>query len=1055
MLPAAATDLRSLVEQYVYPIVVCDEDGGVRFCNVPAQTLFGGVDLVGRSLPPEWMDKEKIEIDIDEVPTTFRMLWAEIMWEGNPAWYLLTYPAEGGDSDELKSRLEQSIEMAAVEAEKRQQVESDRERLEAKLRDLHQRSVSKLEAARNALEAEKSERQSLFERLSKLKDETDDLRTQLDEKKIQLEEAGHRSGEIFESLQAELSTKQSAILNAEEKAERYRRVYEELDVEMTRSQEQSALLTAKLRTAESRLDRAQRLLDGGSLEVISALGSGTDEGEMQTLREKVTELESELRRARLESPASAVPAEDPQAQATIASLEAECETLRREMGQLQLALEHGQNTGGAASSVQEVGDEVELRRKLDDTLAVVAELRLHKEQELCEARSALSKLQDLYGAMSSVAAADGHESVTVAEVASPATSQELLEARHRILELENALSAAGDQIIALTSESVDGSGERALREQAATLMARVEELEDLLLEARQEAAQQPETQNAGSEHQEALHEANQRVAELEGELVLALAGARQNGSAEGGLSQDTSQWQERITELESQLERAQSEASPEELIYARNRISELELMVSQGGGSLGASDPERQRLESELAQAQNQLNEMARELRRTMDGDRETKKLAYADQLTGLPNYNLTGQYLQVCFERSGRGEGALALIVIDLDNFRRVNDALGSKSGDELLRQVGARLQRTVTEKDTAIARRGEDEFMVVAFLEGATVDGEALSARVRGIAHNLLSELIKPFEIVDQRVQITASMGVALYPGPAVDREALLEQAEHAMYRAKESGRARVSFYTQEIHQNRDRKIRVERELRQAVADNQFTLLYQPILEIPSGKVVGLEALLRWSHPQRGLLEPAEFLAVAEEIGVILPLSDQILSEALTVAKQKFMKRRFMSLNLSHRQLVDASFPARFMKHLERAQVRPNEVMVEVSEKTTRMDPERSRNTLAALAQWGVGIALDDFGSGSSELSLFKEFPVKLVKVDGLLVHKLPGDREAVKLCLAIARMAAAMEIPVLAEGVESRDQLEMVSSFGCQYAQGMFLREPMNVNQLVQIL
>ena len=1052
MLPAAATDLRSLVEQYVYPIVVCDEDGGVRFCNVPAQTLFGGVDLVGRSLPPEWMDKEKIEIDIDEVPTTFRMLWAEIMWEGNPAWYLLTYPAEGGDSDELKSRLEQSIEMAAVEAEKRQQVESDRERLEAKLRDLHQRSVSKLEAARNALEAEKSERQSLFERLSKLKDETDDLRTQLDEKKAQLEEAGHRSSEAFESLQAELSTKQAAISNAEEKAERYRRVYEELDVEMTRSQEQSALLTARLRTAESRLDRAQRLLDGGSLEAISALGSGADEGEMQALREKVTELESELRRAKLEPPAPTVPAEDPQAQATIASLEAECETLRHEMGQLQLAFEQAQNTGGVAAPVQETGDEVELRRKLDDTLAVVAELRLHKEQELWEARSALGKLQDLYGAVSSAATANGHEPVTVAEVGSSASSQELREARHRIFELENALSAAGDQIIALTSES----GDSALGEQAARLTARVEELEDLLLEARQEAAQQVETQNAGNEHEEALHEANQRVGELEGELALALAGAQSAvEGAEGGLSLDTSQWQERIAELESQLERAQSEASPEELIYARNRISELELMVSQGGGSLGARDPERQRLESELAQAQNQLNEMARELRRTMDGDRETKKLAYADQLTGLPNYNLTGQYLQVCFERSGRGEGALALILIDLDNFRRVNDALGSKSGDELLRQVGARLQRTVTEKDTAIARRGEDEFMVVAFLEGATVDGEALSARVRGIAHNLLSELIKPFEIVDQRVQITASMGVALYPGPAVDREALLEQAEHAMYRAKESGRARVSFYTQEIHQNRDRKIRVERELRQAVADNQFTLLYQPIVEIPSGKVVGLEALLRWSHPQRGLLEPAEFLAVAEEIGVILPLSDHILTEALTVAKQKFMKRRFMSLNLSHRQLVDASFPARFMKQLERAQVKPNEVMVEVSEKTTRMDPERSRNTLAALAQWGVGIALDDFGSGSSELSLFKEFPVKLVKIDGLLVHKLPGDREAAKLCFAIARMAAAMEIPVLAEGVESREQLEMVSSFGCQYAQGMFLREPMNVNQLVQIL
>ncbi len=985
MLPAAATDLRSLVEQYVYPIVVCDEDGAVRFCNVPAQTLFGGVDLVGRALPPEWMDRERVELELEGHPTTFRMLWAEIMWEGNPAWYLLTYPAEGGDSDDLRVRLEQSIEIAAIESEKRQQVESDREKLEAKLRDLHQRSVSKLEAARNALETEKAERQSLFERLNRLREETDQLKHQLDEKRFEVEEASHRSIEAFESLQAELVSKQSALSQAEEKSERYRRVYEELDVEMTRSQEQTALLSAKLRTAESRLDRAQRLLDGGSLEAIAG-GGGADEGELRALRERVAELESELRRARLEA---TEPVQDDALLANLAALEGECAELRQRVAELEAAATSQIPTADSA-------EVHELTRRYDDARAVIAELRLHNDQELAEARGALAKLQSLYSAAK--ANPPVRESLE-APAADPTLQAALETAQQRIAELESTLE----------------------NEDMASLIGAT---------AGSEAADQ------------ALFEAQSRIAELEDQLA----------SSQTGLTLDNSSWQERIAELETRLAQAGSGEDSPELTQLRERVAELE---GQGGAPAEPDGAEKQRLEAELAQAHAQMNEMARELRRTMEGDRETKKLAYADQLTGLPNYNLTGQYLQGCFERSGRGEGALALILVDLDNFRRVNDALGTKSGDELLRQVGARLERTVVEKDTAIARRGEDEFMIVAFLEGATVDGEALSARVRGIAHNLLSELIKPFEVGDQRVQITASMGVALYPGPAADREALLEQAEHAMYKAKESGRARVSFYTQEIHQNRDRKIRVERELRQAVGEGQFTLLYQPIVEIPSGKVVGLEALVRWSHPQRGLLEPAEFLAVAEEIGVILPLSDQIMTEALTVAKQKFMKRRFMSLNLSHRQLVDASFPSRFMKQLERAQVMPNEVMVEVSEKTTRMDPERSRNTLAALAQWGVGIALDDFGSGSSELSMFREFPVRLVKIDGALIAKLPGDRETAKLCFAIARLAAAMEIPVLAEGVETREQLEMVSSFGCQYAQGVFLREPVNVNQLVQIL
>ena len=976
ILPASPSDLRSLVEEYVYPILVCDEDGTVRFCNGPAQALFGDHHLQGRPLPSEWMDRDRIDFDLDDSGlTTFRLLWAEILWEGNPAWYLVTYPADGADGpEELQTRLERSMELAATELEKRQAAEGEREKLEAKLRDLHQRSVAKLEAARTALETEKSERSALVERLTRLKEETDELKAQLEEKKMQVEEASHRSTEVFDTLKAELTAKEQALVNAEEKSERYRKVYEDLDAEMTRSQEQSALLSAKLHTAEARLERAQRLLDGNSLEAVSAVGAQAGEAELLSLRERIGELEAELRRSRLE-PTEPVLDQS----ATVASLEAECAGLR---AQLEAALSGLAQAGGSSTTADSDGAEAaSLRRQLSETSELLAELRLHKEQELSEARSNLAKLQDLYSA--SRAGGNGQvESVAVLADA------ELEGARRRIGELELALAA-----------------------------------------------------NSSSEREEALAV---RVAELESLL------SRQSSE------ESNAQWaQARVAELEEQLERSRTEASPEELVQARSRISELESLLAQSQTPAGGGGEERQRLEAELSQAHAQLNEMARELRRSVDSDRETKKLAYADALTGLPNYNLTGQYLQVCFERSGRGEGALALILIDLDHFRRVNDALGSKAGDELLRQVGARLQRTVTEKDTAIARRGEDEFMVVAFLEGATVDGEALSARVRGIANNLLSELIKPFEIAEQRVQTTASMGVALYPGPAADREALLEQAEHAMYKAKESGRARVSFYTQEIHQNRDRKIRVERELRQGVSEGQFTMLYQPILEIPSGKVVGLEALLRWSHPQRGMLEPSEFLALAEETGVILPLSDQVMAEAMLVMKQKFMKRRFMSFNLSHRQLVDVGFPNRFMKHLERAQIRPNEVMVEVSERNIATDPERSKNTLASLAQWGVGIALDDFGSGASELSLFREFPIRLLKIDGELVRKLPSDRDAAKLCYAIARMSAALEIPVLAEGVESREQLEMISSFGCQYAQGNFLREPMNVNQLIQIL
>lgn len=983
------------------------------------------------------MDTDTVELQTaEEGLTRFRLLWEEILWDGNNAWYLVTVPSEaskGPDPEveaealELKSRLEQSMEMAASEVEKRQQVENDRQRLEAKLRDLHQRSVSKLEAARAALENEKSERSALLDRLTRLKEETDKLRAELEEKNLQAQEATHVSSEQFETLQADLDAKEKALVAAEERSERYRRVYEELDQEMMKSQEQSALLSAKLSTAEARLERYQRLLDGDEMESSQPAESQDQSELVSRLRERVAELEKELELAQSQ-PAPEAPDVVDQSE-TVAALEAECQALREQIRERDTKLSELSGLGGVPVGGQEemfgapepVADDAlfgppsvepepepegepetpseespqeepvsapavdsaeleDLRARLTDAQAVAAELRQRQEQEMVEARAAITSLQ-----MANARIQEEHES------AAGPDPTELAEAQQRVEELERALHQTRE------------------------------------------------------EHQQRQEQMEAQLADL---------GKQLGEAAQSGPSEEV---QGRLSELEAELERARSEASPEELNSARQRISELEaaLAAQQQAASDSNSEAHRHALEAELLRTREQLNEMAQELKRTLEGDRETKKLAYADQLTGLPNYNLTGQYLQVCFERSSRGEGALALILIDLDHFRRVNDALGQKAGDELLRQVGARLERSVKGKDTAIARRGEDEFMVVAFLEGATADSEQLSARIRGIAHNLLSELLKPFEVQGQKVQATASLGVAIFPGPAQNREELLEQSEHAMYKAKDSGRARVSFYTNDIHQTRVNRVRLERELRHAVNEGQFALLYQPIVEVPSGKIWGVEALLRWSHPTRGLLEPSHFLEVAEDTGIILPLGDLIIAEAFQVAKQKFMKRRFLTINLSHRQLIDSGFPERFMKQLGKTGVRPQDVLVEISEAATMMDPDRAKNTLSHLAHWGVGIALDDFGTGSSGISLLRELPIRLLKIDGSLVGRLPSDREAGKTCLAVTRLASALDIPVLAEGVESREQLEQVVGYGCKYAQGLFLREPVNVNHLIQIL
>ena len=1121
------------MENYVYPLIVCEEEGKIVFFNAAAQEAFGESDLFGRPLPPAWMDSDRVLIttaDAGEVP--FRLIWEEILWDGNVAWYLAAVPAIGdkgaeaqeeasrlreeleksqeivlsenqqlkdrleyaerqaqewdelrsqlqqskemaaaevdelkarlensqenaGEVDALRERLEQSAEMAAVETEKRQTAESERDRLEAKLRDLHQRSLSKLEAARSALESERAERDQLSQRLSRLKQETDNLRQSLEEKSLEIEEVRSRSGEQFSGIQAELEerarelsardeelsnkdrelsardeelssknrelsardeelsnknrelvqleqelslirqeleAKAQEVAQAEERADRYRREYEELDREMMAAQEKNALLQAKLQSSEARMERYQRLMDRDANE----FSQGSDaEQENERLRTQIEDLQVEL----AATAAAARSNESASSNgAALEQLEQECQSLREGLQSKESRIRELEDALTAPGATNGGAHDSILQSRLVEANKLIDELRFHRELEYQEAQASLRALQDRYASVQ----VNGAEAVV--------------------------------------EES---------NEEAAALEQKLSELEGELQDTRLNLARSQEELEVKAEIAQSVPLLREKIQTLEESLQQ----ARQSSSSE--VSPEIAA---RVQELEAEVQRARTEASPEELQLARRRISELEAtLASQPHGVVadGELSEKNRQLEHELHKTREQLADLNQELRRTLEGDRETKKLAYADQLTGLPNLNLTGQYLQVCFERSGRGEGALALILIDLDHFRRVNDALGQKAGDALLKEVGGRLQRCVTEKDTAIARRGEDEFMVVAFMENARVDGEALHARVRGIAHNLLNELAKPFDVLDQRVQVTASLGVALYPGPAASRVELLEQSEHAMYKAKESGRARVSFYTEEMHNHRERRRYMENELKQALAQRQFGLVYQPIYEIASSKVVGVEALLRWSHPQRGVLEPREFLEVAEDTGIIVQIGEQVIQEALEVAKQKFMKRRFLTLNLSFRQLIDSGFSARFMKHLQVAGVPPHEVMVEISEKAAGIDPDRIKNTLAHLAHWGVGIALDDFGTGSSELTHLTDYTLRVVKIDGSLIARIPDDRAATKLCQAIAQMSNALEIPVLAEGVETREQLKQIAGMGCQYAQGLILGAPMNVSQLIQVL
>ena len=1081
ILPASATDLRTLVEDYRYPLLVCEEgEGKILFYNSATNLALDEENLLGRPLPKTWIDAEETESVALEIPelgeVPCRFLWEEILWNGNPAWYMVAIPVfegvvadEGLDKEarELKAKLEESQELAAV------QVEELRTEL--------------LQSKEIAAESESLREQ--LEEAQKLAAEAELLREKLVvAEKAALEHRGASEEHLvtvaaLAQLRQDLSRSEDAAVEVSELKEKIQRLEEqaqeaeELRTRLEQSVEMVAVESEKRVVAEEEREKLEAKLRDLHQRSLNKLESArkaleSERLERKELSERLTQLkeETDSLRAQLDVPDEVSSQEGSNSNTDSQKLE----TLELELSEKKEQFRH---------KCEELRDAEE---KAERYQAIVesGSQEFSGDSEVGELREKVTSLEKKLAV--AVATTTGASALALGQSASDQSDSER---EARIQELQHELNSREQQIMKLERRVSSGETENngVVSSDSESLVAELRFHRKLEFQELQTAFRNLQdrvasgkafpgsevlaSSDVASENLQLLVDRLQaelqvqqglaseslglrdQVKVLESDLRDALLLANANSQESGSEDQEA-----RLRQLEEELTRARQEASPEELLVARNRIAELEAELaglSQEGSLSTELHSQNQQLELLLRQTQEQLSERSHELKRVVEGDRETKKLAYADQLTGLPNLNLTGQYLQVCFERSGRGEGALALILIDLDHFRRVNDTLGQRSGDELLKQVGARLQRSVTEKDTAIARRGEDEFMVVAFMEKSRVDGEALMARVRGIAHKLLKELSQPFEVQGHNVQVTASLGVALYPGPAQSPTELLEQTESAMYKSKDTGRARVSFYTAEVHKEREHKRQLEMQLKDGLRNQQFGLAYQPIYDLATSKVVGVEALLRWAHPSRGLMEASEFLKIAEETGLIVQIGDQVIQEALQVASQKFMKRRFLSINLSFRQLVDAGFAARFMKYLQLAGVPPHEVIVEISESALRIDPERVKNTLEHLNHWGVGVALDDFGIGRSDLSTLVDMSLRVLKIDGSIVKKLPDDQAASKLCHAITKLSSTLGVPVLAEGVETREQLKQVANFGCQYAQGVMLQEPLSVNQLVQVL
>ena len=425
------------------------------------------------------------------------------------------------------------------------------------------------------------------------------------------------------------------------------------------------------------------------------------------------------------------------------------------------------------------------------------------------------------------------------------------------------------------------------------------------------------------------------------------------------------------------------------------------------------------------------------------------------DPLTGLANRNLLQDRLQQAIASARREGGTVTVVFLDVDNFKLVNDSLGHKVGDELLRKIAARLQSCVGESDT-VARLGGDEFVLV--LRNQPGEGASLETRITWLMRKLMSHVSDPMLLGNRPVRASCSIGVSVYPQDGADAETLLRNADAAMYRAKELGRNRFQFFTADVHERIRRRMELESSLRLALEREEFELHYQPQVGIKSGAIVGVEALLRWRHPQKGLIAPMQFIPFAEETGLIVPIGTWVLNRACAQNKawqDAGLPHIPVSVNMSARQCEQDDIDQVVKRALEESGLEAKYLELEITESISMAHPDESVPLMTRLRQTGVTLSIDDFGTGFSNLSYLRRFPVDRLKIDLSFVREIATDPGSLAISEAIITMSHSLNLQVIAEGVETLGQLELLGARNCDSIQGFYFSPPVPGDALAQIL
>jgi diguanylate cyclase (GGDEF)-like protein/PAS domain S-box-containing protein len=441
---------------------------------------------------------------------------------------------------------------------------------------------------------------------------------------------------------------------------------------------------------------------------------------------------------------------------------------------------------------------------------------------------------------------------------------------------------------------------------------------------------------------------------------------------------------------------------------------------------------------------------VAHDITERKQAEEKIQYMATHDSLTGLPNRLMFSQLLNHAMQSANRYKRQFAVLFLDLDRFKNINDTMGHEAGDLLLQEIATRLKQTLRAVDV-VSRLGGDEFVVL-------IDEVSDTSHVATVAHKILTSVIKPITIMEQECRVTASIGISIYPKDAEEEQTLMKNADMAMYLAKEEGKNNYQFYSEDIQSKSLENLSIETNLRFALERNELSLHYQAKLDFKTNVITGVEALLRWQNPNLGSVTPMQFIPVAEETGLIIPIGLWVMKTACeqNVAWQREgLPPVCMAVNLSLRQLTDDNLIDDIRTALHDSGMAPNLLELEITESMVMHNPARMISILAKIKSLGVRLAIDDFGGGYSSLAQIKHFPIDTLKVDRSFIRNIPQDAEDKAITEAIIAMGKTLSLTVVAEGVETEDQMNFLKDHSCDEMQGYHFSKPIAPEQFADLL